>query len=48
MGEKQARKKHGLENASIKCNGQNINTFLKNLKKLKIVKTLDQNNNVAS
>ena len=48
MGEKQARKKHDLENASIKCNGQNINTFLKNLKKHKIVKALDQNNNVAS
>jgi hypothetical protein len=48
MGEKLAREKHDLKRASIKCNGINISTFLKDLKDHKVVKTANQSNIVAS
>ncbi len=47
IGEKEARVKHDLEGASIKCNGQSLSTFLKKLKNRKIAKSTNQQDIVA-
>lgn len=48
MGEKQARAKYQMRNATIKCNGQEIGQFLKSLENIKVVNAEGESTDIAA